>query len=73
MGNPTEYLDTYSPFYSVAQVINAIGGFSMFSIGIDINTAPSRGPHELLAFVAEVNGTQQFAYQGMGGLMVELH
>ena len=68
MGNPTEYLDTYSPFYSVAQVMSALGGFSMFSIGIDINTAPSAGPHELLTFVAEVNGNQQFAYNGSVGM-----
>jgi len=69
MGQTGNYLDTYSPVYTVAEVMNALGGFSMFTIGIDINTAPSPniGPHELQTFVAEVNGMQQFAYQGSGG------
>jgi len=69
MGQTGNYLDTYSPVYTVAEVMAAIGGFSMFTIGIDINTAPSPniGPHELQTFVAEVNGAQQFAYQGSGG------
>jgi len=69
MGQTGNYLDTYSPVYTVAEVMNALGGFSMFTIGIDINTAPSPniGPHELQTFVAEINGMQQFAYQGGGG------
>lgn len=69
MGQTGDYLNTYSPVYTVAEVMNALGGFSMFTIGIDINTAPSPniGPHELQTFVAEVNGMQQFAYQGSGG------
>lgn len=66
-GNPGSYLDVFSPLYTVAEVMSAIGGFSMFSIGIDINTAPSAGPHELQTFVAEVNGVQQYAYLGSGG------
>lgn len=69
MGQTGNYLNTYSPVYTVAEVMSALGGFSMFTIGIDINTAPSPniGPHELQTFVAEVNGMQEFAYAGSGG------
>ena len=69
MGQTGNYLDIFSPVYTVAEVMNALGGFSMFTIGIDINTAPSPniGPHELETFIAAVNGAQQFAYAGSGG------
>ena len=65
MGMTGSYLDVFSPVYTVQQVIDAVG--SVFSIGIDIDVAPAAGPHELLTFVALIDGMQQFAFDGSGG------
>jgi len=64
MGQTGDYLDIFSPLYTVGQIRGVAG--DMFSIGIDINAANGRniGPHSLLAFVAEIDGVQAFAYTG---------
>ena len=63
MGQTGNYLDEFSPNYTVGDFRSVAG--DIFSIGIDINVAPGAnapGEHRLLNFVATVNGTQQFAY-----------
>jgi len=63
-GQTGDYLDIYSPIYTVDQLRAASG--DMFNIGIDINASNGAnvGAHSLLAFSANIDGVQTFLYQG---------
>lgn len=60
-GNVGDYTDIFSPEYSIGD-FRSIAGNS-FSIGIDINQQGNgNSAHSLTAFVALVDGVQEFAY-----------